>query len=184
MFFFSKENIIEFKTKSIEHAYLTLLNDEPDNAYKIFAESDSPRSNWGKTLTEIINGCIVRFPTYFEIRNFLEIDLDFLLKNKKIDYIENILGSLKILININNETYKYVARVMLENNFDDAAKKYLDKSKDVFYNDVELHFLYAKYYIKMRSYEQADQHLEECLKILPDYFPAQKLQKEISQYLA
>lgn len=184
MFFFSKENIIEFKTKSIEHAYLTLLNDEPDNAYKIFAESDSPRSNWGKTLTEIINGCIVRFPTYFEIRNFLEIDLDFLLKNKKIDYIENILGSLKILININNETYKYVARVMLENNFDDTAKKYLDKSKDVFYNDVELHFLYAKYYIKTSKYHLAYKHINICLEFLPDYFPAKKIKQEICKHLA
>ena len=184
MFFFSKENIIEFKPTSIEHAYLALLNNELDNAYKIFAKLDSPRSNWGKTLIEIINCRIIRFPTYFEIRNFLEIDLDFLLKNGKIDYIESILGSLEILVKINNETYKYVARVMLENNFKDAAKKYLDKSRDIFYNDVELHFLYAKYFIETNKYHQAFKHINLCLEILPDYFPAKKIQQEICNHLA
>ena len=42
---------------------------------------------------------------------------------------------------------------------------------------VELDELIAKYYIKTREYDLADFHLDECLNILPDYYPAKILQK-------
>lgn len=184
MFFFTKDRDIFFKPGSIEHAYFALLNDDLETALTVFENIDSPRAKWGKVLVSILKGYLDIYPTYFEIRNFLEIDLDFLIKNKKIEYVELILGSLDILAGINQETYKYIARVMLENKLYKAAKSYLDKSKDIFYNDPELHFLFAKYYIKMKDYEQADFHLDECLNILPDYCPAHILQKELSRYLA
>ena len=108
----------------------------------------------------------------------------FLLKKDKIEYVALILGSLDIIININQETYKYVARTMFENRLYKSCREYLEKSKDIFYNEPELHFLFAKYFIKNREYANADFHLDECLIILPDYFPAKNLQKEISRYLA
>ena len=184
MIFFTKNNDIEFKPNSIEHAYFLILSDDLKEAKKIFKQQDSPRAKWGLVLIDILNGYLEHFPTYFAIRNFLEIDLDFLLKNEKITYVELILGSLKILNDINQETYKYVARVMLENRLNKSAFEYLTLAKDIFYNDPELHFLFAKYYIKMREYQQADYHLDECLNIIPDYHPAKILQKEISRYLA
>lgn len=185
MFFFSENNEnFEFKPLSLETAYLLILQSDLKSAKAIFESMSSPRSCWGVSLVEILNGLLEDYPTYFEIRNFLEIDVDFLLKNQKIDYVEMILGSLDILIEINQEAYKYIARVMYENRFYKAAKEYLDKSKNVFYNDPELHFMYAKYYIHFRDYKNADYYLEECLKVLPDYYPAKYLQKEISIYLA
>ena len=184
MFFFSntkKENVLP---GSVEHAYLAILEGDFLVAKRVFESLDSPRAKWGVALTSILLGYIENFPTYFEIRNFLEIDLDFLIKNEKIDFVEQILGSLEFLSDINQETYKYVARVMFENKLYKAAREYLEKSKDVFYSDPELHFLFAKYYIKTREYEKADYYLDECLNILPDYYPAKLLQKEISRYLA
>lgn len=184
MFFFTKDYSIEFKPKSVEHAYFAILNNDLDSAKKIFEYLDSPRAKWGKAFVDILSGYIEIYPSYFEIRNFLEIDLDFLIKNEKIDYIESFLGSLELLSSINQETYKYVGRVMFENRFYKASREYLEKSKNIFYKDPELHFLFAKYYIKTREYEKADFHLDECLNILPDYYPAKLLQKEISRYLA
>lgn len=185
MFFFSKNNNnISFKPRDIEHAYLALLDNDIKTAERIFKDIDSPRAKWGISLIEILNGYLINYPTYFEIRNFLEIDLDFLIKNEKIDYIELLLGSTEILSAINQETYKYVARVMFENGYFDVAKEYLDKSKNIFYNDVELHFLYSKYFLKTNNYRKANFHIDECLNFLPDYFPAQKLKKEILKLLA
>lgn len=184
MFFFSKNVDISFKPRSVEYAYFLILKDELVNAQAVFESIDSPRAKWGKVLTDILLGYIENAPTYFEIRNFLEIDLDFLIKNEKLDYIEQVLGSLELLININQESYKYVARTMFENRLYKACREYLAKSKDVFYNDPELHFLYAKYFIKTREYGMADFHLDECLNILPDYYPAKILQKELARYLA
>lgn len=184
MFFFFKNNAdLAIEPGSIEHAYLSILNDDLVTAKKIFKTNDSTRARWGLALIDILNGYLENYPTYFEIRNFLEIDLDFLLKNEKIDYVEHILGALEILADINQEAYKFAARVMFENKIYKSSKEYLDKSKFIFYNDPELHFMYAKYYMKFREYEKADFHAEECLKILPDYYPAKLFVKEISRYL-
>ena len=184
MFFFSESQELVFAPRSVEYAYYLIQKNDLKTAQAIFESLDSPRARWGKAFVDILLGYIDKYPTYFEIRNFLEIDLDFLIKNEKIDYVEQFLGSLKVLIRINQESYKYVARVMFENKLYKAAKEYLEKSKEVFYNDPELHFMFAKYYIRTREYDAADKHLEECLNILPDYFPAITLQKEISRYLA
>ena len=117
------------------------------------------------------------------LRNFLEIDLDFLIKNEKIDYIEQFWGSLDFLSTINREVYKYAARVMYENGYTRAAKEYMEKSKKLFYNDPELHFMLAKYHINEKQYGNAYENLEQCLKIVPNYNPAEKLKAEISKYL-
>ena len=74
-----------------------------------------------------------------------------MLKNEKISYVELLLGSVDILADINQETYKYVARTMFENRLYKSAREYLEKSKDLFYGDPELHFLFAKYYILERD---------------------------------
>lgn len=184
MFFFSANNTdFTFKPISIESAYLLLLNDDIVGALNVFEKLDSPRAKWGKIICGIINGYTEEFPSYFAIRNFLEIDLDFFLKNNKIDYVEQILGALEFFVDINQESYKFAARVMYENKLFNAAKKYLDKSKSVFYKDPELHFMYAKYYINTHEYTYANYHIDECLKVLPDYYPAKKLKTEIMEYL-
>lgn len=184
MFFFSKNEEYNFSAGGVEHAYLLILNDDLEAARVIFKSVDSPRARWGVALIDILSGYVENYPTYFEIRNFLEIDLDFLLKNEKINYVELVLGALDMLVDINQEVYKYVARVMFENKLYKAAREYLEKSKNIFYNDPELHFMLAKYYIKTREYDKADFYLDECLNTLPDYYPAKCLQKEISRYLA
>lgn len=180
MFFFYEDiKEVTFKPISIECAYLLILKDDLEGAVKVFEALDSPRAHWGRVLIGILNGYTEIYPAYFEVRNFLEIDLDFLLKNNKISYVEQILGSLDFLSEINQEAYKFAARVMFENKLYNAAKKYLDKSKSIFYKDPELHFMYAKYYISRNEHIKASFHIDECLKILPDYFPAKKLKNEI-----
>ncbi len=184
MFFFgNSECSIKFKPLSVEHAYLAILNNDLDSAAAVFEAIDSPRARWGRSFVDILKGYIENYPTYFEIRNFLEIDLDFLIKNQKIDYVEMVLGSLEFLSKINQEVYKYTARVMFENGYYKSSKEYMDKSKDLFYNDPELHFMLAKYYIKEGQYSDADFCLTECLNIIPEYAPALKLKNDIAIYL-
>ena len=79
--------------------------------------------------------------------------------------------------------YKYVARGLFENKYYELTKTYLDKSKDTFYQDPELHFLYAKFYIYFKNYNLAEYHLKECLFYIPDYYPAKSLLTSISPYL-
>ena len=121
------------------------------------------------------------YPTFFQIRNFFEIDVDFLLKNKKIDYVENLLGALELFLNINQEVYKFTGRVMYENGLYTAALKYMEESKKAYYNDPELHFMLAKYWIKFGKYKEAYFYINECLRFLPSYYPALELKQKIEE---
>ena len=91
-FFFFEEDCSKIKIlpDSVEHAYLAVLNDDLESAKEIFWRIDSPRAKWGKVLISVLGGYLDVYPTYFQIRNFLEIDLDFLLKNEKLDYVDKI----------------------------------------------------------------------------------------------
>lgn len=182
LFFFDKDcSKIKFVPNSLEHAYLSILNEDLNTAKIIFSNLDSPRARWGSVFTSILEGFMVNFPTYFEIRNFLEIDVDFLLKNNKINYVEQVLGALDIFAAINQECYKFIARVMLENNLNTAALKYMDKSKQIFYNDPELHFMYAKYYYEKKYLNDAYFYVCECLKMVPSYYPAEIMKEKIEE---
>ena len=89
-FFYNDSSNLQIKPNSIEHAYLAVLDNDLHSARKLFARIDSPRAKWGKVFVSILKGHMQNFPTYFQIRNFFEIDLEFLLKNEKIDYVENL----------------------------------------------------------------------------------------------
>lgn len=180
-FFYDDCSCLTLVPESIEHGYLAVLNGDLDAAYIIFSNIDSPRAKWAKILISILKGFLTEYPTYFQIRNFLEIDLDLLLKNEKLDYVEQILGSLEILSSINQEVYKYVARVMYVNRLFSAALKYLEKAKKLYYNDAELHFLLAKYYLRVNDAKEAMFYVEECLKLIPEYYPAQILKQKIEE---
>ena len=178
-FFYDNSSNVEIKPDTVEHAYLLLLQNELEPARKIFQIIDSPRARWGEVLVTILNGILTKFPTYFQIRNFYEIDLDFLLKNEKLDYVEQMLGALEIFTSVNKEVYKYAARVMYENKLYSAALKYMNKSKQIYYNDAELHFMLAKYYFRVNDLDNADFYINECLNLIPNYYPALVLNQKI-----
>lgn len=181
-FFFSETcSDMEIVPNSIEHAYMAILNKDLASASIIFKRIDSPRARWGVVLVSILKGYMETYPTYFEIRNFMEIDLDFLLKNNLIEYVEQCLGSLDVLVNINQETYKFAARVMFENKLYSAALKYMEKAKKIYYNDPELHFMLTKFFLQKKNYEEAYFYINECLRLLPTYYPAKVLKQKIEE---
>ncbi len=180
-FFFFDEDVSSVKIipDSLEHGYLLVLNDDLRSAETLFNLIDSPRARWAEVLISVLKGFLHKYPTYFQIRNFYEIDLDFLLKNEKIHYVEQLLGALEIFSSINQEVYKYAARVMYENKLYSAALKYMNKSKKIYYNDAELHFMLAKYYLRVNDFDNADFYVKECLNLIPGYYPAELLKQKI-----
>ena len=123
------------------------------------------------------------YPSYFELRNFYEIDLNLLLVNFQGEYVEEVCKYSDWLKTINPEIYKYTARVFLRNDYTDLGIYFLEKAKDYYYNDPELHYLIAEYFVSTKDYNKAQQYLTSCLKILPEYFPAINLQEKIACYL-
>ena len=160
---------------TLEYAYALVLSGDLDNAEFVIKDMVSTRADWLRKLIPIMKGFLKTCPSYFQIRNFLEIDIDMLFKSKQTKFIQQIINSADILQSINNETYKFLARVLLKNNLPEGCKLFLDKSLDSFYNDVELHFLYVEYYMFLGDYENAKKSADNCLKINSEYYPAKKI---------
>lgn len=137
------------------------------------------RANWANKLIQFILNNITVMPTYFQIRNFLEIDLNLLLQAKQPQFIENIINGADLFYSINPESYKFISRVMFNNDFIDVSLYYLKKAKDKFYCDPEMHMMLANCYLKQGETILAKSSIKNCLEILPEYFPAIKLQNKI-----
>lgn len=161
----------------VEAGYCCIILDQLEKAEKFFqmAKDYDIRAVWGLLLLQMINDDIKTFPTYFEIRNFLEIDLNILILYCKEKYIEKIIRYADFMAYYNPECYKFIGRVFWANKLMSAAMFFLRRGKDKLYQDPELHYLLAYIYYEQKETEQCKKSLKACLDILPDYNPACKL---------
>lgn len=166
---------------TLEYAYCKLLSGDTQGAKVEFLKisKNDLRADWAAKLIQFIDGYVMNPPSYFQIRDFLEIDLNLLLQAKLPQYVENVINGADIFYSINPESYKFIARVMLNNDFPEVALYYLNKAKDKFYYDPEMYYMLANCYIKQGEIQLAKASLNNCLSILPEYFPAKKLLQNI-----
>lgn len=174
---FSVESFFKQNNYMLEYAYCKLLSGDMQTAKYEFIKLENIdfRANWGAKLIPFIERYVSKVPSYFQIRNFLEIDLDLLIRAGQPVFVENIINGADLFYSINPESYKFISRVMLNNGFNEIALYYLNKAKDKFYYDPEMHFMFANCYAKSGDIFSAKESIKNCLTILPEYFPAQKL---------
>ena len=166
-----------------EAGYCYIILDKLEKAQQMFeyAVKYDIRAHWGLFLLQLLSGKISKQPTYFEVRNFLEIDLNILILYCKGDYVERIIRYADFMAFYNPECYKFIGRAFWANDLIPAAMFFLRRAKDKLYNDPELHYLLAYiYYSKENDMAKSIKALETCLNILPKYAPASKLLKLIS----
>lgn len=166
----------------LEYGYSLMLSGDLESAKEIFSKLNSVRSDWAVKLIYMMGGNIYDYPTYFQIRNFLEIDITMLLRAGQKEYVQYIIGAADSLYGINNEIYKFVARALLKNNYATDAKNYIDISLDCNYNDAELHFLNAEYFLYCKDIKNACLAAKKCLNISPEYYPAIQLLENYKEY--
>lgn len=174
--FFEKNNFL------LELAYCKVFSDELADALRIFEnlKNNDPRARWGCVLTGILLEKLTPYPTYFELRNFLEIDLNLLINYEKGKYVEEIVHYADAFSSVNPETYKYFGRVFFNNEIYSYAKFFLERAKNHLYQDPELHVLLATLYEREGNCEKALRSVENCLRILPQYFPAKNLKRKLT----
>lgn len=168
----------------VEAGYCCIVLDELDKAKELFqkVQEVDTRAKWGLILLQMIKGDILTFPTYFQIRNFLELDLSILILYCKGEYVEKIIRYADFMAYYNPECYKFIGRAFWANNLMSAAMFFLRRAKDKFYQDPELHYLLAYiFYNNDRNVDLAKKALGACLGILPEYAPAKKLYAQIVQ---
>ncbi len=172
------KNYFEKNEYFIEAGYCYLILDKYDKAKQCFEKllNIDPRAHWGLLLLQFLSGQISTIPTYFEVRNFLEIDMHIFLIYKKNYIIDRILAYNDFLAVYNLECYKFLGRAFWAHNLMPAAMFFLNKAKDKLYNDPELHYLLAYiYYNNEKNINKCKKELDTCLNLLPLYAPARKL---------
>lgn len=173
--FFEKNNF------PLELAYCKLLTGNLTEAEKLFTgiQERETRARWGKIISKILLEKQTPYPTYFDIRNFLEIDLNLLINYEKGEFVEEIIKYADMFSSVNPETHKYIGRVFWNNELYSYGKFFLERAKNYFYQDPELHVLLANVYIAEDNREKALKAIDNCLKILPGYFPAKDLKRKL-----
>lgn len=167
----------------LENAYYELLSENLEKAKNLFRaiKNNDIRAHWADFMISLIEENIKEYPSYFELRNFLEIDLNILLTYFKGNYVEKIIRYCDFLFTINPEVHKYIGRVFYNNGYFEQGMFFLDRAKNYFYHDPELHYLLAYIYYNNNDFAQAQKALDDCLSILPKYFPAENLLKQIQE---
>ena len=180
--YLSAANIYDKTGMRYEYGRCLLLSGNLEETRHIWRsiKEDTPATLWGKSLLEFINLYVVNIPSFFQIRAFLEVDLDALLCANLITYCENIANGAHLFAQNNPESYKFIGRVFVNNKYFELAELFLKKAKDVCYIDPEVHFLLAKCYLHKKDIKHAKDALKICLDKGYGYYPAKKLLKEIS----
>jgi tetratricopeptide (TPR) repeat protein len=172
----SAYNLFE-KTKSILGCgYCKFLMGEKEDAikYLILIKDSSSAANWLIELINFLNNDENSAPTYMQIRNFYEQDLDMLFKYQRNDDINKILKDIKFFGFYNKEVYKYTARVLFNHDLYALAETYINKSLEIFYNDPETHYILGEIYLKFNKFEKAREEFKKADKVIQGYLPAKE----------
>lgn len=164
-----------------EAGYCKFIQGDIENAKLFWKKVDvnSPALKWGESIIRLCNLMIPEKLTFFQIRNFLERDLQLLIENNQLSLVENIISSADILAEFNPETYKFIGRVLMNNGYFDIAYEFLLKSKAICYKDCENHFLLAQFYLAKGNNKTAIKILKNSIAINSGYFPAKKLLSQV-----
>ena len=84
-------------------------------AEKIWSTSEHQDSfdiSWGLSLLTFLNGGRLKYPLYFQIRSFLEQDIDMFYRMGREDFVEKLIGHAPVFAQINPESFKFFGRVI------------------------------------------------------------------------
>lgn len=165
-----------------EAGFCQLLLGRTDLAKELFDQEskDTPALAWTKSLLNMVLLKPFEPIPFFQIRNYLEKDINLLLKAGRKTYAENVVSYSDSLAVCNPETYKFIGRVLISNSYYDLAKQFLEKSVNIHYNDPELHTLLAKYWLYNNNLHLARYEAKKAIEIAPEYFPARQFLENIS----
>lgn len=165
----------------VEAGYCYMILDNFTKAKKQFEKVKDAdiRGHWGLILLQMVEEKIFMPPTYFEIRNFLEADLDIFMTYCKGEIVQQIIKYADYMAFYNLECYKFIGRAFWAHNYMEPAMYFLNKAKDKLYNDPELHYLLAYIHYTNRDFSACKKEIDICLGILPEYAPAVVLKDKI-----
>lgn len=155
-------------------AYCKFLQGDLEEAriLSTLIRNSSPSADWLYSITNLLLNNLSFFPSYFQIRNFYEQDLEMLHKYNQQKIIDKLLTITPLLANINREIYKYSARVLYNNKYYEQSKQLLLKSLDIWYKDPETHYMLGEIYEKEKDFDKAIKSYQKSNEATGEYAPA------------
>lgn len=162
-----------------EKGFATLLLGDDIEARKIWngVINPCPAVFWGLDILDIIRCRYSVYPTYFQVRAFLEVYLHLFILNEHLTWAENMISGHEIFSKVNYESCKFIARVLFFHGYDELTLDFIEKSKKICYPDPEALFIEAQTYLRCNNNTKALHSLNKILEIVPEYTPALNLKK-------
>lgn len=135
--------------------------------------------HWGKCLIDLIHVKVNKIPSFLQIRNFLESDISYFIVAEKLEYAENLIQCAEVLASINPESYKFIGKALLYNDFPNIAASFFFKSQEIIPNDPEIYYHLGQYSNIIGAYSESINMLNECLDINSSYSPAKVLLEKV-----
>ena len=154
----------EFLQGNIKQAKAILLTEK----------ETSIASDWLNFLCSALQNDFSSQPTYFQIRNFYEQDVEMLFKYGRKDIVNKILRLCTIFEKYNGEIHKFNGRVLKNNGYMDFSRECLLKSLDICYKDPETHYLLGELYEEIGDIQQAKEEYQKAIDVNNGYYPAMK----------
>ena len=166
-------------TEGIGYCYFIMGDIKKSQETLLKIKDYSSFTNWILFLGNFIIDNINQYPTYMQIRNFYEQDLEMLINAKQLQHATKIIKQNNFFEKFNREVYKYSARVLFNHNFNNDAENFLKKSIEIYYNYPETHYILGEIYLNKKDKENAIKEFKTSENISGEYMPANKRLKDL-----
>lgn len=174
------EEFFKEKNKIFQYGFCRLLQGDKITPRRLwYSVPESPAVIWGKVILGVLDQKLEGIPSFLQVRNFLESTLTYLFRAKQFDFAYKLIGAKEFFADCNIESYKYIARVLMDNGHEDLAFEYFDKSIDVIPQDYESFFHLGELYFRKGDRKTAIASYTRVLELNPYHTPAAKILKNL-----
>jgi len=164
-----------------------ILQKEIQKAKEVLVNTpDSPAKFWCEFLTELFaeEESIQKWPSFFEIRNFLELTVYLLLRSNNQKYIDLFIKNLNKLLDKNLDSEKFIGYAYFHFGDLDNALSLLNNSIKRNSYDGEIFFVLGQLYLKKGSPYDSLAMLENAQLLLPEHTPTKELLERVKAMLS
>lgn len=173
--YISAEKFFAERKMHFQQGFCKLLIGDKTSARQIwYSAEENSAIAWGKTLLGILEQRLEAIPSFLQVRNFAEMTLHYFSKSNQIDFFYKLVSAKEFLADCNIETYKYIGRVLMDNNYEDLAFDYLKKAIREIPTDAEAYFQLGELYLMKNQAKSALECFNKILEFNPHHTPAKK----------
>lgn len=166
-------------------AFTLVFTKQLNEAKKVIKSlPDSPPKKWCNFLIGLFDGATwIQWPTFLEIRNFMELTIYLLLKTENQTYLNQILKNLKRLLDINLDSEKLIGYAFFHSGKSEEATTFLFNSLQRNSYDGEAYLVLGKLFMQKGLMRDAMAMLENAKMLIPEHEPTIELLEKVKSMI-